>query len=293
MLLTRWTWALCFALLGNWPSFSCPRQNEHVAQVAEISFQLYNDHLIVVKGNIGSIENVNIVMDTGTSPTEISTEIFKRLNLRGNTESLDSLNGKIDVQSAIVMRIDIGALHIAPARVVVKDLGFMERSLGITIAAVAGLDILGVRNFIIDFRKNKIFFTSTPALRNSTRFEKQNPYLTVRANIGGEDFRLLVDSGTPGLLLFQKCLYRGTTRLERLANASSGASMFTAIGSMHAERFRARDVRLGTHNIGPQTVLVADRNPDPNFEFDGLLGLGKAEFQRIGFDFENGLLGWE
>jgi hypothetical protein len=69
--------------------------------------------------------------------------------------------------------------------------------------------------------------------------------------------------------------------------------MVTAIGSMHAERFSARDVRLGTHGIGLHTVLVADRDPGPSYEFDGLLGLAKTEFQRIGFDFENGLLGWE
>src|SRR2546429_8906017 len=43
-------------------------------QPAEVHFELYNDNLIIVKGNIGLIENVNILLDTGTSPTAISKE---------------------------------------------------------------------------------------------------------------------------------------------------------------------------------------------------------------------------
>ena len=68
--------------------------------------------------------------------------------------------------------------------------------------------------------------------------------------------------------------------------------MFTATGTMRARWFHASQVRLGTQPIGSQIILVADGDPDPGFEFDGLLGLAKTGFQKIWFDFENGLFGW-
>ena len=35
----------------------------------EIPFELYNDNLIIVKATIGPIKNVNMILDTGTSPS--------------------------------------------------------------------------------------------------------------------------------------------------------------------------------------------------------------------------------
>jgi predicted aspartyl protease len=282
-------------LFGSLPSFSCPRspaaKNSHVEQSSEVPFELYHDNLIVVKGSIELAENVNIVLDTGTNPTAISTEIASRLNLRGNTEPLLSSRGQIDVQTAILPRIDIGALHLRSARVVVQDLRFMQRNLGISIAAVAGLDVLRTSSFMIDYGKRRILFAPAQAPKKSVPFERQSPYLTVSAKIGGDEFRLLVDSGTPGLLLFHNRLNRKAAKLERLAN-DPNAPMFTAAGAMRAEWFRASEVWLGTQSIGPQIMLVADGDPDPGYEFDGLLGFAKTGFQKVWLDFEHGLFGW-
>lgn len=55
---------------------------------AEILFRLYNDNLIVVKGSIGRMKEVNFILDTGTSPTIITETIAAQLKLRGQTESL-------------------------------------------------------------------------------------------------------------------------------------------------------------------------------------------------------------
>lgn len=295
MLRTKWTYCLCFTLLASLPSFSCPRgswsRNGHIDEPTEIPFELYHENLIVVRGSIGLAKNVNLILDTGTSPTAISTDIASRLNLRGAIEPLLSSSGQIEVQTAILPRIDIGALHLTAARVIVQDLNFMQRNLGISIAAVAGLDVLSTSSFMIDYGKRRIFFAPAQTPKKSVPFERQSPYLLVSAKIGGDDFRLLVDSGTPGLLLFRNRLTRKAAKLERLAN-DPNAPMFTAAGTMRAEWFRASEVSLGTQSIGPQIMLVADGDPDPKYEFDGLLGLAKTGFQKVWLDFEHGLFGW-
>jgi predicted aspartyl protease len=260
-------------------------------QSTELPFKLYNENLIVVKGSVGPIGDVSILLDTGTSPTAISTDLARRLNLHGATEPLVSANGEIDVDSVILPRIDVGMLHISSARVVVQDLSFMQRRLGISIGAVAGLDLIGTGSFMIDYGKRTIIFSPTEAPKKSVRFETQKPYLTVKAHLNGRELRLLVDSATPRLLLFASRLGSLPADLHQLAT-SHDPPMFTANGTMRARWFYASHVRLGTQSIGSQMILIADGDLDPGYEFDGLLGLAKTGFQKIWFDFENGLFGW-
>jgi predicted aspartyl protease len=283
---------LCCALLGSQPSLSLP-ENFSAAdtQSTEIPFKLYNENLIVVKGSVGPIGDVNILLDTGTSPTAVSTDLATRLNLHGATEPLVSANGEIEVDSAILPRMDVGMLHITSARVVVQDLSFMQRRLGISIGAVAGVDLISTGSFMIDYRKRTIVFSPTEAPKKWVPFETQKPYLTVKAHLGGRELRLLVDSATPGLLVFASRLGNQPADLEQLATGQD-APMFTATGTMRAKWFHASQVRLGMQSIGSQMILVADGDAGPEYEFDGLLGLAKTGFQKIWFDFENGLFGW-
>jgi predicted aspartyl protease len=295
---TRWTSALCAVLLGSLPSFSIPGDasptdtvpvERQDARKSEITFELFNDYLIIVKGTIGSIENVNILLDTGKSPTAISQETADQLNLRGNRESLLTSNGRIEVQSVILPRIQIGALHAESLRVIVQDLTFMERKLGIPIGGIAGLDILSGSSLMIDYRKRRIVFGPMKASRKAVPFETRLPFLTVKAKVQGQEVRLLVDSSTSGLLVYRNRLK--TTIEDLLTNLDPLLS--TAAGAMPARWFRASDVSLGKENLGPQIMLTADVDPDPRYDFDGLLGFRKLGFRKVWLDFENGLFGWE
>jgi hypothetical protein len=62
-------------------------------QKAEIPFDLYNGSLIVVTATVGIFKNVNLILDTGTSPTAINQAMADRLNLRGKAALLQMLNG--------------------------------------------------------------------------------------------------------------------------------------------------------------------------------------------------------
>jgi predicted aspartyl protease len=168
--------------------------------------------LIIVNGTIGSIEDLNIILDTGTSPTTISTDIAQRLNLSGNSELQMTLDGMVQVQSAILSHIQMGGLCADSLSVVVQDLSFVGQRLGMRIAGIAGLDVLSSGNFTIDYRKRKIFFGRSAATKKSVHFERRAPFLTVKAKIDGRELQLLVDSGTPGILIYGKRLETGSER---------------------------------------------------------------------------------
>ena len=165
-------------------------------QKTEIPFQLYNGNLFIVKATIGTVKNVNMILDTGASPSAISQELADRLNVRGKAGLLQTLNGTIQAQSVMLPRIQIGPLHADSITGVVQDLSFLERSLGISLGGIAGLDILRSSSFAIDYRRQKIIFGPIAASEKAVHFETQIPYLSVKAKIAGQEVRLLVDSGT-------------------------------------------------------------------------------------------------
>ena len=269
-----------------------PRPADRVEEVStaktDVPFELYNDNLIIVKATIGATKNVNMILDTGTSPSAISKEMADRLKVRGETETLQTLNGQIQAQSIILPHIQIGTLHRDSIRVVVQDLGFMERSLRISLGGIAGLDILSTGSFTIDYRRRKIILGAIAASAKQIRFETQVPLLTVTVKIEGQEVRLLLDSGTWGLLVYRNRLRTAQDQLRFDPNAS----ISTAGGMTQVRWFRAV-VSLGKDNMGTRNVAIADVDPDPQNGFDGLLGFANMGFRKVSFDFENGLFGWE
>jgi len=257
-------------------------------QKIEIPFEVYNGNLIVVRATVGSIKNVNFILDTGTSPSAINQSMAARLNVRGKARLLQTLNGTVQAQSVMLPRIQIGPLHADSIMGVVQDLTFMERSLGISLGGIAGLDILSTSSFMIDYRRQKITFGPVAVREKAVRFETQIPFLTVRAKIEGQEVRLLVDSGTWGLLLYRNRL---RTVPEHL-HLDPLASISTAGGTTKV-RWLSAEVSLGKDNLGTRNVAIADVDSDPQNEFDGLLGFAKVGFHNVSFDFENGLFGWE
>jgi predicted aspartyl protease len=258
-------------------------------QRTEIPFDLYNGNLIVVKATVGSVKNVNVILDTGTSPTAINQVMADRLNLRGESGLLQTLNGTIPAQSVMLPRIQIGPLHADSITGVVQDLSFLERSLGISLGGIAGLDILRSSSFAIDYRRQKIIFGPIAASQKAVHFETLIPYLSVKAKIAGQEVRLLIDSGTGGLLVYRNRL---RTAVEQL-HIDPNASISTAAGGGTHVRWLSTEVSLEKGNLGARNVAIADVDSDPQYDFDGLFGLATMGFRKVSFDLENGLFGWE
>src|SRR5207248_1367474 len=110
-------------------------------------------------------------------------------------------------------RIQLGAIAADGTRGVVQDLRPLEQNLGISVGGIVGLDILSMHNFTIDYKKKKIIFAPSAALKNSVRFERQAPLLTVKATIEGQEVRLIVDSGTLGVVVSRNRIATGAFHL--------------------------------------------------------------------------------
>lgn len=83
----------------------------------------------------------------------------------------------------------------------------------------AGLDILRSSSFAIDYRRQEVIFWPIAACEKAVHFETQVPYLSMKAKIAGQEVRLLVDSGTGGLLVYRNRLRTTAEQLHIDPNA--------------------------------------------------------------------------
>jgi predicted aspartyl protease len=251
-----------------------------------IPFRLYNGNLIVVKATIGTIRNVNMILDTGTNRSIISKELASRLKMSEGSEPIETLNGTLQVKSLVLPDIQLGSFHAASLRVLVQDFATMESNLGMSIGGVVGLDILSAGPLTINYECKSVIFGSAATLRNSVPFASTEPFLTVRTTVNGQQVRLLLDSGTWELLLFRGRLHIAPNE----AHVDQASSVSTTGGSARLSWLHT-NVSLGTSDLGVHKVAIADADADP--DFDGLLGFAGMGFHSVSFDFERRLFSWE
>ena len=251
-----------------------------------LPFRLYNGNLIVVKATIGTIRNVNMILDTGTNRSIISKELASRLKMSEGSESIETLNGTLQVKSLILPDIQLGSFHAASLRVLVQDFATMESNLGMSIGGVVGLDILSAGPLTIDYERKSVTFGSAITLRNAVPLASTEPFLTVRTTVNGQQVRLLLDSGTWELLLFRRRLHIAPNEVH----VDQASSVSTTGGSARLSWLHT-NVSLGTSDLGVHKVAIADADGDP--DFDGLLGFAGMGFHRVSFDFEKRLFQWE
>jgi hypothetical protein len=137
--------------------------------------------------------------------------------------------------------VQIGTLRAESLPVLIRDLGFLQKDLGIRIDAVIGLDVLSLSNFSINYTTKRIVFGAAPVSGSSVSFQSAPPWLTVRMEVNGVSLHLLLDTAASGIILFQS---RTRNRLPELI--SLGERMSSDMGG----DFRLQPVILARTKFG-------------------------------------------
>jgi predicted aspartyl protease len=276
--------SLCAVGVGGDLTVRTPRRAQ---PVSEIAFKAYQDYLIVVDGRIGNLEHQNLLLDTGSNPSMIDRNVSAKLGLQGASRDLSLFNKSVSSENVTLPDLQCGPLRRQNLSVMVADFSAISKALGTRIDAVIGLDVLGAINFTVDYAKRRIFFGTASAEHHTVPFTSGEQFITVNVKSGGRQLHLLVDTGTPHLVLFESGL-RGVdyvpTSVVGTGHNVSGNVRFGAVVLPQA--------RIGTLEVGPQRASVVARQQDFANDLDGLMGLSCLRPKRISFDFERQLLGW-
>ncbi len=122
----------------------------------EVPFRLYRDYVIVVRGSIGNLKNLNFLVDTGAVPTVLDRRIARKLHLAGTPGKLSVFTQKVDTEQTSAPNVQLGQLHADALPVVVRDLSLAEQALGTRVDAMIGFDFLGQTAFTIDYLSRKM-----------------------------------------------------------------------------------------------------------------------------------------
>lgn len=254
----------------------------------ELPIQLYRDYVVVVEGAIGNLEKLAFIVDTGAYPSVIDQKIAIALGLKERDGEVAMVNRSVQTKLATLPFVAVGPVRVEDVPVRVQDLSFIEKTLARRIDAVFGLDVLGTDSFSIDYRTKRMRFGPVRRTRSSISFETGNPFVIVKAQLGDNPVRLMVDTGTSALVLFQSHLKRPIPQSVRTTVTATDVGG----GDYRLQPMLIPDTHLGRQELGPLTGFVVADQRDDGRDFDGLLSVRGLHLEEIGFDFENHQISW-
>ena len=254
----------------------------------EVPFDVFGGYLVVIRGSLGKLEKRNFIIDTGTNPSVLDERVARHLGLSGRKEKLRLVNREIDTTTVLIPSIRVGPLARESMPMLVQDLSFFQSKLGIRIDALIGLDILGTVSFEINYANRRISFGSTTPGSEGVSFKTDPPLVTVEMTIEDQPFRLVVDTGASGLILFDK----GASKKLRTWQVTGEANSWNMSGQFTMQSIQISDSQLGNSGLGRlRAYLTADQSQA--LGFDGLMGISMLRAAQISFDFERRLFTWQ
>jgi predicted aspartyl protease len=274
-------------LCGSLPLAANAQQNAS-AQSWEVPFTLYRNFMIVVQGSIGDLDRLNFLVDTGTNPSVIDKRITKKLHVNGYKGKLPVVSGEMATSEVLIPSVNIGPVSQTAVRMAVEDLNMLEHDLGIRIDAMVGLDVLSCRNFRIDYEARSITFGPiNSSAEQGAAFQSEPPFVTVEMRMNQQPVHLLVDTGSPELVLFESHI---ASPLRALAGTIR--SLRNLNGILPLREVQLSDTQLGNSSFGAKRAYVASDHNN-NLTFDGLLGVSALHVRQVSFDFERRLFSWQ
>jgi predicted aspartyl protease len=250
-----------------------------------VKFNLYRGYLILAQGSAGPLNNVNLLLDTGTSSTLLDQRLARRLHLVEKPAFIGVANGRVQGGTTTVPSIGIGPVRRNNFPVLIRDLNFLESALSVPVDAVIGLDVLGQVSFMVDYTSREIRFGSPPPLPISIPLHVQGGLATLDAELNHTPVHLLLDTGASSLILFE-------TRMPRsVSNQSIAVKRSTNLnGNFERKQVWLHSLKLGEAEFGQEPAFVVHDHSDTGRDFDGLISPAALGITRIAIDLERGVL---
>ena len=210
-------------------------------------FKLLNGYLIVIPVTVNGAGPYEFVLDTGSNTTIISAEFARSLRLRPiDRVELVTVAGSQTVPRAQLESLSVGAKTAPNPEALFSDLREV-RAVKAEIRGVLGMNFLARFNFVINYRQRRIEFEDEDEFENSLRgarlpIECDDGRALINS-AGKERLRLMLDSGTSTLILFNASERR--LRLNFAQDEPQAFQVSSDLGSQTAWQKRLRYFSVG------------------------------------------------
>lgn len=262
------------------------------AKPDEAPFKLVQGFGIVVRGEIGSMKEMNFLLDTGAVPSVVGQRAASQLGIRGARGSLTLLNKDSQAEYVTVDEVRMGWIQADHLPMVVVDLTHLEQRLGTRIDAIVGLDMFAGQNISIDYKHRKITRGLSGQARHAVAAEVLSasgaPYWVISISLGGAALRVLMDTGANDVGLFAP---RASTPFKLVRSETIAHESATA--KEKATTLPAMTLVMSDGKFKNQGAIVVGEAPDALREIDGVLGPTALGITRIELDWEQKCLRWD
>jgi predicted aspartyl protease len=284
-------WLLSLACLSLFlPSSSSasgqPRLSENAG--SDLPFRLSSGYLIQVEGRIGDQTNLKFILDTGASISMVDQRIAAKLKLDPHTAQSFNFDRNLKWETATVPEVQFGPIRAANVAMLVGDLAHYSE-FARKADAIIGIDLLRLSNVTIDFGAGNLIFDPTATETYLAGGDPMTKCLILELQVQGRPVHLIVDTGSPGILLYEERL-RTTVPGLRTAGSIKNATMG---GRVAVKQATLPDVVFGTRNRQVPVLLMPSPGADMLPGIDGIVGVAALQARRVHFDFSSKTLSWE
>ena len=214
----------------------------------------------------------------------LDRRVAKKLDMDVRQGEMVAFGQKSRIQRTVLPSIRLGPLRVGAITGDVGDLSFLHG-----VDAIIGLDVLSRSSFSIDYETHEVTFGPVAIHEPTVPLEFTPPFLTVQLMLGGRPVRLLVDTGSRRLVLFERRVH---DRLPRLP-VHGEQVVYHIAGNSHLHRVSLPPVDAGGTTVEHLEAFLSDAPVDsypPGI--DGVLGIRALASKYAGFDFERNRLGF-
>lgn len=258
---------------------------------SEMLFTLERDYRILVRGRMKDVDDLNLMIDTGSNCSLVDKSIVDKLRLPVLSEEPNTdANGR----QRPVRRVLLSGLRIGP--VMTSVLCYVTELPLRNVDVLIGTDFLSNHGLTINYRSRKIGFAPTDELEWSVQCESEYGLLLVPVLVEDQILRLIADTGVEATGIYSNRLANAASlalnRRQYIMDHVSGRCVGT-LTSLPQVRigqcgWRRLTAFLLSDDRPPQVINRAER-----FAWDGILGIASLGLKRVSFNFDKRILSWE
>jgi predicted aspartyl protease len=174
-----------------------------VAGAAEIPYREAWGYAVLVPVHIQDVGPVDFLLDTGTDLTVVHQDLARRLRLVPTSRiELASVGGRRLVAQATVASAALGPVALGPVDVLIHDLAAARERDG-RIAGILGRNALRGRGFTLDHARRRVVLDDGAPSDAGGTSPSGPATVAARLRCTGEPLRLVLDSGTGVIVLFE------------------------------------------------------------------------------------------
>ncbi len=258
------------------------------ASGSPLPFRLVSGYLIEVEGRIGDQTHLKFILDTGATISMVGQRVAEKLKLDEHTAQSFNFDRNLQWKTATLPEVQFGPIRAGNVAVLVGDLARYSEFAG-KADAIIGLDLIQLGNVSIDFAAGALIFDPTPQKNYLAGGDPMTKCLVVEFQVQDRPIHLLVDTGLPGILLYEERLRKKVPAL-RTAGSPKNATMG---GRTSVKQATLPDVVFGHRTREVPVLLLPSPAPDMLPGIDGIVGIAALQARRVHFDFSNKTLSWE